>query len=1620
PSSVSLTSADSGVDMIIQMPSNASDLVLDLCEPVPYELEIVSTDLGYVRDMVLNFTLPPNQNYVPGSFELAVPSPALGGTYMTTIDPTALGGNQFEIDLSALNTTLNTEGLVGSKDPDNSVIGVRFQAETDCGYISGSRADFILTAANSCGDPLTPVARNSGRVRIRSGEPTINVAITTESSSLNACSNERTTTGGRLVINSGSITNLDSIKIILPAGVSYVANTYVPGTNAVPGNNPAVVRQESGVTVLVWPFDTNLGQGDVVTFDLDVMAEDVGQACTDYNLRMQAFTSYEEECNGVVCSVGEVSGEGTQAVTIQKADLDFSDIAGDVTLSPSDGMATADFAVEVCNFGFTLDAGSTVTVDIYEDTNGNGTFEEGTDVFLFPLETVTSAPLAPGECLTIIDQATFAASDLCTVIGVLNPDRTCTCSEVPSFTYRPAIHYDFPMAYDVCGGETVMVGPMPIAGYSFEWVSIGGSDISNLTPDDDTPAVFSAPLNNTGAPLTLRYALRALNAPCFTEDTISVTIAPNVMDMVNVNACAGTAYDLPTITDPNASNFVWSADPPLMPGELSLSGGGRYAMVNNVAAGARAYTLTYEIGDGGCAASLAVNLNGQNCGGAVTELGNYVWFDVDEDGQQDAGEPVIPGVVVNLIDANTGTVIATTATDAAGNYLFNNLPAGNYAVEFVPLPGFVFTNNDATTPGTNDANDSDADPTTGITPPLFLPLNEQNYDFDAGFTPDCSLAVEVVTSDCVADGAGGLTREYTINVSWMNNPYTYDFVNDGQDIIDVSFAGSNFTVTATELNGSATLGPVVSNATGPFTATAAFQEATACTATFATEPVVVCAFDLALRKTPSTLMPTPGPYAYGDLLCMDVTVFNQGPQPVTNVQVFDSLPAGMLLDGSNSPGWSNIDPLQLYTFAGPIASGDSAKATVCVTLQMTDGGPDDYTNFAEIASFADSEGNNQSAFDEDSTPDTNFSNDNGGNPNDNTNDEITDDGTNDEDDHDAFQVEIFDLALVKMLDTPPFYAIGDTVSYTISVTNQGNVAAQNINVIDYIPDGFEVLTSSMPPWGTVAALNATTDTTSTTISGPLAPGATTSVMIELQLLGVPGQVTYVNYAEITGAQDTDGNTVADIDSTPDRDPTDDAGGAAMSDADDATDGDGTGNPGGSDASTDEDDHDPAFISIDSVSIGSTVFVDPNNNGLQDPGELGIAGVTLELLLDANGNMMIDPGELTPVAMTMTDANGNYYFGRLLPGNYMVQIPTGNFSSGQPLADFGTSSTPTSTADDDMDSDDNGIQPGGPFGLVTSAVVNVIPTMEITAEGGSGGDQDVANGQADANGNMTVDFGFLPNVAIGSTVFADYNDNGMQDTGEPGVPMVNLVLYYDANNDGAINGAELTTPVATTMTDTNGDYVFVGLAPGNYQVGILPGEFAMGSGLEFLPISSTDITTTGADNQTDGDDNGQQPGGLGTLTLSPLITLTPGMEPQDSGVETGPGSDKDDGFDASGDMTVDFGFVCNVSIDVPSPTVDMCSVRRLDIMSIASIVPSNVNGTWQTSGDGMFLDASGDPVSPARYDTALYYAASTNDLANGEVTLTLTSDTAGVCPPVSEQVLLNILQADCGSFPWNGN
>ena len=342
-----------------------------------------------------------------------------------------------------------------------------------------------------------------------------------------------------------------------------------------------------------------------------------------------------------------------------------------------------------------------------------------------------------------------------------------------------------------------------------------------------------------------------------------------------------------------------------------------------------------------------------------------------------------------------------------------------------------------------------------------------------------------------------------------------------------------------------------------------------------------------------------------------------------------------------------------------------------------------------------------------------------------------------------------------------------------------------------------------------------------------------------------------------------------------------------------------------------------------VSIGSNIFIDRNNDGIQQPkgadgiagnadDESGISNVSVELLYDANNNGVIDGGETTAVASTVTDANGNYYFGNLPQGNYQVRIPVANFTGAGALAATPISSTTTATTDNQVDGDDNGIQTA--TGLETvSPIINLTAGAEPTGaqESFSGGTADDAD---DANGDMTIDFGFFAGYSLGNRVWFDTNNDGKIDAAEVGINGVTVTLL---NSDNTVYDKDPTTAGIQpyTVTTANGGYYrFDGLPAGNYKVRVDSTNFNTGGALLGYADTTGNVTGSVDSTATSSGENGIDPTSvIGSNAASPrqagilsnAVTLGTGANAPTGETDLGTGDAAKP--DAMTDLTVDFGF-----------------------------------------------------------------------------------------------------------------
>ncbi|MBC7886102.1 MAG: DUF11 domain-containing protein [Saprospiraceae bacterium] len=352
-------------------------------------------------------------------------------------------------------------------------------------------------------------------------------------------------------------------------------------------------------------------------------------------------------------------------------------------------------------------------------------------------------------------------------------------------------------------------------------------------------------------------------------------------------------------------------------------------------------------------------------------------------------------------------------------------------------------------------------------------------------------------------------------------------------------------------------------------------------------------FDLALIKTLSTLPP----YNYGDILTFNITVSNQGNQALYNILIRDYLMVGggYIYNPLLNPQWSGAVPILSQTIPGPLLPGNSVTIQIQLQLISTNGGERIWVNYAEIGGAADVFGG--PVFDSDSSPGSNGLAENNVLPGSADDNNVSGGGISageDEDDHDPAGVAIFDLALTKTQGSAlSSFSYLQDVEYVMTIVNQGSVPATNINVTDYLPVALQYLST---PKNTLRGwiYNPMTNKANMTYTKVLLPGQSDTIKLDLRPIQWYANLNdaWTNYAEISGANDTDPNTPgppADIDSASDNVNGNDAGGRPNSTSDGVINGDATGVPGDAVAATDEDDHDPHKIQLFDLALQKRVI-----------------------------------------------------------------------------------------------------------------------------------------------------------------------------------------------------------------------------------------------------------------------------------------------------------------------------------------------------------------------------------------------------------------------------------------------
>jgi uncharacterized repeat protein (TIGR01451 family) len=239
--------------------------------------------------------------------------------------------------------------------------------------------------------------------------------------------------------------------------------------------------------------------------------------------------------------------------------------------------------------------------------------------------------------------------------------------------------------------------------------------------------------------------------------------------------------------------------------------------------------------------------------------------------------------------------------------------------------------------------------------------------------------------------------------------------------------------------------------------------------------------DLALSKTVSNTRPN-----VGDVITYTVTVTNTGPDAATGVAINEPVPAGVSFVNATTSAGSYSNVTGVWT-VGTLASGGSAVLTVNARVMS----PSAQTNTASIGQvdqFDPQPGNNNASTTE--TP------------------------------------QQADLAITKSVSNAA-PNVGDTVTFTITLTNNGPDPATNVATHDLLPAGLSFITAT-PSQGIYASA------TGTWVVGTVAPGTPQTLQLQARVVSPNAQTNTATISAVDQFDPNPGNNSGSATETPQR------------------------------------------------------------------------------------------------------------------------------------------------------------------------------------------------------------------------------------------------------------------------------------------------------------------------------------------------------------------------------------------------------------------------------------------------------------------------------------------------------
>ena len=703
-------------------------------------------------------------------------------------------------------------------------------------------------------------------------------------------------------------------------------------------------------------------------------------------------------------------------------------------------------------------------------------------------------------------------------------------------------------------------------------------------------------------------------------------------------------------------------------------------------------------------------------------VGNFVWFDANKDGIQDADEAGVVGVTVTLTDGAgnpvidlDGNPVKPVTTDANGKYEFTNLMpnvdrivanAGeeNYKVIFTPPAGYSATKSYAAADGEKDSNGAESDVT------LAQGQNDETVDF--GLVADGMIGDTLfwdVDNNGGSEPSGadkplvGVTVKLTYTtLAGVEKTLTTVTDADGHYSFK-DLAPGDYAVTVDETSLATVCPECTAQTHAPSgNLTAAEGQELSLTSKVTLSPGAMTNNDqdwaftgvanTAIVKAIADPAEVPaGGFTPGTTVVYTLTVTNEGPSPATGVIAQDKLPAGVTFVSAEGDGTFDAASGKWDLSAEVIEKGATRTLRITVTIDASAAG-------SVVTNTATIEKQDQIG---DKTPDNTSSvpltagYTIGGKV---YNDADASFSSSDSETPYAGVT----VALLKKDGTPVLDKDGNPVTAVTDAEGKYSFSGlplgeYTVSVVDPTSGPLE---GTKPTEAYTGRYKTTADVTIAEATGsvidvnfgfvkPASVGDYTWMDVNRDGLqdadepALPGVTVTLMRADGSAVTDASGNPVAAV--------TTDAAGRYV--FENLLPGDYTVSfqaPAGFEATTSDAGDDRAldsngatasvtlvqgqtddtidFGAIGTGVIGDQLFVDVNQNGgdALDAGDKPLAGVKVTLVWTG-------PGGITRTYETTTDADGQYRFENLLPGDYKVSVDPESLLAAEPLLDVLTHS-----------------------------------------------------------------------------------------------------------------------------------------------------------------------------------------------------------------------------------------------------------------------------------------------------------------------------------------------------------